>query len=75
MVEGGSRTANLAFIARNYVGFRKVSIRGNWERDHEPDVQVDSSDATGICVNLSVDAFVQWEDMVRGIPLTRICGC
>lgn len=61
----GSWTASLAYIAKNHIGFRQVSIRAGWQPDQEPDVEVRGSDSLGICLFLSTDAFVQWEDTVR----------
>ncbi|KAF4126835.1 hypothetical protein GMORB2_0572 [Geosmithia morbida] len=63
-VSDGSRTASLAYVADNYVGFRRVRIEGEWSQGQDPDINVDASDNTGICLYLSTDAFVQWEDKI-----------
>ena len=65
MVQGDSRTATISYIGRNYVGFRRVTLKGQWERESSPEVKVAASDTTGLCIPLSADAFVRWEDMVR----------
>jgi len=54
----------LSFVDRNYVGFRKVSVNGDWARGGAPDITVDVLDAYGRCVHLSTDAFVEFENMV-----------
>ena len=61
---GDSRIASLAFISSNYVGFRRIAIEGGWEKVQEPTIAVEDSDTTGICLSLSTDAFVEWEDTV-----------
>lgn len=60
----GSRTAVLAYIARNYVGFRKTSVQGDWKNGDTPTLTVERFDADSVCVSLSTDAFVKWEDAV-----------
>lgn len=61
---GDSRVASLAFIANNYVGFRRITIEDDWKRGKEPRIAVEDSDTTSICLSLSTDAFVEWEDTV-----------
>ncbi|UNI21872.1 hypothetical protein JDV02_007821 [Purpureocillium takamizusanense] len=74
-----SRTATLAYIARDHVGFRRITIRGDWEAGGDPAVDVEAADTTGICIPLGTDALVEWEDaiwpdgetwMARGIIAT-----
>lgn len=60
----GSRTALVAYIAPNYVGFRRVTLGGEWERGKVPEVRVSGEDVLGMCCHLSSDAFVVWEDAV-----------
>ncbi|KAK2589417.1 hypothetical protein QQS21_012907, partial [Conoideocrella luteorostrata] len=73
------RTATLAYVARNYVGFRRVTIQGQWLRGQDPSTRVEKANAMSICTFLSADAFVEWEDaiwqeghahMARGIIAT-----
>ncbi|KAH7328089.1 hypothetical protein B0I35DRAFT_472839 [Stachybotrys elegans] len=74
LVGDHGRTATLAYVAKNYVGFRRVTISGIWERGHAPEVAVDEQDATSICLSLSPDAFVEWEDAIwteNGGPVGR----
>lgn len=61
----GKRTAILAYLAKNHVGFRRVTIIGNWERGQSPQIEVDSTDTTAICMFLSTDAYVEWQDQVQ----------
>ncbi|KND93307.1 hypothetical protein TOPH_02370 [Tolypocladium ophioglossoides CBS 100239] len=73
------RTATLAYIANNHVGFRRVSIHGKWDKGQDPTLRVEQTDTTAICMPLGADAFVEWEDaiwpdgdghMARGIIAT-----
>ena len=66
MDAGGRRDCLLSFIDKNYVGFRRISIRQSWVRGEDPDVEFDGADSYGQCIHLSTDAFVEFEDMVRG---------
>lgn len=75
----GRRTASLAYVAHNYVGFRRVSIAAAWTQGQDPDIRVEAADTTGLCMFLSTDAFVRWEDRVRR-PLQKMslhthCTC
>ncbi|KAM4056714.1 transcription factor IIIC subunit delta N-term domain-containing protein [Hirsutella rhossiliensis] len=63
-VSPDSRTATLAYIAHNYVGFRRITITGAWERARNPALRVEQTDTTAFCMNLGPDAFVEWEDAV-----------
>ncbi|KJZ79264.1 hypothetical protein HIM_01415 [Hirsutella minnesotensis 3608] len=77
-----SRTATLAYVANNYIGFRRITITGDWHTGHDPTLHVEQSDTTGICMSLGPDAFVVWEDaiwpegdlsqMARGIIATPL---
>ena len=60
----GRRTAILAYLAKNHVGFRRVTILGNWERGESPHIEVDNVDTAAICMFLSTDAYVEWQDQV-----------
>jgi len=75
-VKSGSRTATLAYIARDHVGFRRVTIQGDWEAGHDPVLEVEAADTTGICMPLSTDALVEWEDAVSSLDVTiRFTRC
>lgn len=63
-MQGDTRTATISYIGRNYVGFRKVTLKTRWEIESPPEVEVAASDTTSLCLSLSTDAFVKWEDMV-----------
>ncbi|KAG6101952.1 hypothetical protein E4U31_003519 [Claviceps sp. LM219 group G6] len=60
----GSHTATIAYVAKNYVGFRRVTIQGAWLRGQDPIIQIDAADTLGICTFLSADAFVEWENHI-----------
>ena len=64
VMQNGSRTAVIAYIAPNYVGFRRVTLADGWERGKLPELDVGRDDVLGICCHLSSDAFVVWEDAV-----------
>lgn len=64
MTEGQTRTATLAYIAPNYVGFRRVTITADWVRGETPAVEVEAVDTIATCLFLASDAFVEWEDAV-----------
>ena len=55
----------IAYVARNYVGFRRVTMQTPWPRMETPEIDVSPVDSSGICLFLGSDAFVQWEDLVR----------
>ncbi|KAH6856303.1 gpi-anchor transamidase-like protein [Chaetomium sp. MPI-CAGE-AT-0009] len=59
-----SRTCALSFIDRGYVGFRRITIKEPWIRGELPSLEVGSDDIHGMCVHLSVDAFVEFEDAI-----------
>ncbi|PFH57301.1 hypothetical protein XA68_15233 [Ophiocordyceps unilateralis] len=52
------RTAMVAYVADNYLGFRRVFVDG------EMTVTVDDVDSAAMCLFLGVDAFVEWEDAI-----------
>ncbi|OHE92860.1 hypothetical protein CORC01_11866 [Colletotrichum orchidophilum] len=70
---GDTRTAILAYCARNYVGFRRITIPGDWKRGAAGEVAVEEADVTGICTNLLSDAFVEWEDAVWDRDDVKVC--
>ncbi|EXV04953.1 transcription factor IIIC subunit delta domain protein [Metarhizium robertsii] len=58
------RTATIAYLGKNHIGFRRVTIQGRWHRGQDPSIRVEEADTTSICTFLSSDAFVEWEDTV-----------
>ncbi|KZL65927.1 GPI-anchor transamidase precursor [Colletotrichum tofieldiae] len=69
----GSRTAVLAYCARNYVGFRRFTIPSDWARGVGVEVAVEEADLTGICTNLLSDAFVEWEEAIWNRDGAKVC--
>ena len=61
---GDTRTCVLSFTDRNYVGFRKITVTDRWVRGELPSVKVEAKDTYGMCVHLSADAFVEFEEAV-----------
>ncbi|KAM3446110.1 hypothetical protein MY3296_009979, partial [Beauveria thailandica] len=59
----GKQIAALSYIAHNHVGFRRVVIEESWKQGETPSVKVDQHDMKGICLFLSTDAFVEWENI------------
>lgn len=60
----GKKVALLSYIANNHVGFRRVVIEDAWKQGETPSVKVDEHDMKGICLSLSADAFLEWENIV-----------
>lgn len=60
----GSRSCVLSYVTRNYVGFRKITVKTPWVPGTVPDVTVEASDCYGRCVFLSTDSFVEFEDAI-----------
>ncbi|OAQ97125.1 hypothetical protein LLEC1_03220 [Akanthomyces lecanii] len=60
----GKKVAVLSYVANNHVGFRRVVIEGAWKQGETPPVKVDEHDMKGICLSLSADAFLEWENTV-----------
>lgn len=65
-MDNGNRTATLAYLSKNHAGFRRIVLYGDWERGELPDVESERSDTTTICLPLSSDALIEWEDAVSG---------
>ncbi|KAK4125606.1 hypothetical protein N657DRAFT_567815, partial [Parathielavia appendiculata] len=70
---GDTRTCVLSFIDRSYVGFRKVTIREPWIRGKLPKIEIGRKDAYGMCVHLSTDSFVEFEDAIWTHDSVRSC--
>lgn len=64
----GSQTATISYISRNYVGFRRIIMRGQWENGDQPVIEIEESDSAGLCLYLGSDAFIKWENMVCQSP-------
>lgn len=65
--ENGYKTATLAYIANNNIGFRRVRVHGEWEKGSPPTLEVETTDTTSVCLWLYPDAFVDWEEAVRSL--------
>ncbi|KAJ2906372.1 uncharacterized protein MKZ38_002088 [Zalerion maritima] len=61
---GDSRTCLLTYISNNYIGFRKVTIDGEWEEGCLTDVKISERDEAGMCRYLYTDAFIEFEDKI-----------
>lgn len=57
-------TCLMSFIDRNYVGFRKITVKTPWVRGEVPQIEVDKEDIFGKCLHLATDAFVEFENAV-----------
>ncbi|KAH6607717.1 hypothetical protein Trco_004030 [Trichoderma cornu-damae] len=64
LIDDGYRTATLAYVAKNHVGFRRIVLYGDWDKGNLPDVESERSDTVTICLPLSSDALVEWEDAI-----------
>ncbi|KAI5463201.1 hypothetical protein BGZ63DRAFT_505263 [Mariannaea sp. PMI_226] len=63
-VSNGKRTAILSYLAKNHVGFRRVTMQDDWVRGQLPQLHIEEQDMTTICIFLSTDAFIEWENSV-----------
>lgn len=52
-------TSVLSYMDQNYIGFRRVNIKADLSA-----VEAETQDSDGLCLFLSTDAFVEWEDAV-----------
>ncbi|KAK4199992.1 hypothetical protein QBC40DRAFT_77149 [Triangularia verruculosa] len=59
--DDGGHTCVLAYLDRNYVGFRKLRIFHPWNRGQPPKLQIENSDTHGQCVHLTTEGFVEFE--------------
>ncbi|KAI1358073.1 hypothetical protein F5Y08DRAFT_127512 [Xylaria arbuscula] len=69
---GSSLTCILSYVSHNYVGFRQVTIDDTGEGLNSASVYVTRADADGVCLYLSTDAFVVWEDKIWTVPGSNI---
>ncbi|KAJ4164708.1 hypothetical protein LMH87_006370 [Akanthomyces muscarius] len=63
VTQEGKKVAVLSYITNNHVGFRRVVIEDAWKQGETPSVKVDQHDMKGICLSLSADAFLDWENI------------
>ncbi|KAI1141965.1 hypothetical protein F5Y05DRAFT_211174 [Hypoxylon sp. FL0543] len=68
-----SKSSMISYVAKNYVGFRRVTIDAPHQNMAPPNVKVDQADSDGVCLFLSPDAFVVFEDLVWTIGESKIC--
>ncbi|EQB46530.1 hypothetical protein CGLO_14410 [Colletotrichum gloeosporioides Cg-14] len=73
LLSDDARTAVISYCARNYVGFRRITIPRDWPRGAGVEVSVEEADVTGICTHLAPDAFVEWEDAVWDHDGAKVC--
>ncbi|KAI1348735.1 hypothetical protein F5Y01DRAFT_208062 [Xylaria sp. FL0043] len=70
---GSSLTCMLSYVSHNYIGFRQITIDESDDGSGVPSVHVHRADASGVCLYLSTDAFVVWEDKIWTVPGSSIC--
>ncbi|KAK3323752.1 gpi-anchor transamidase-like protein [Cercophora scortea] len=68
-----SRVCVLSFVDRNYVGFRRITIKNPWARGELPDIEVGSEDIFGNCLHLTTDAFVEFENALWNRHTSKAC--
>ncbi|KAI1291053.1 hypothetical protein F5Y03DRAFT_52023 [Xylaria venustula] len=61
---GNSLTCLLSYVTHNYIGFRQITLDDPENETGSPGVHVSRADASGVCLHLSTDAFVVWEDKI-----------
>ncbi len=66
-----SQTATLAYISHNHVGFRRVTIKRLWNSGQMPGISVEENDSSSVCIALSTDAFVEWENTASTLINSR----
>ncbi|KAI1147592.1 hypothetical protein F4825DRAFT_436883 [Nemania diffusa] len=70
---GSSQTCILSYVAHNYIGFRQITVDDSRDEHGLPSVHVARADASGVCLYLSTDAFVVWEDQIWMMPGSNVC--
>ncbi|TGJ79919.1 hypothetical protein E0Z10_g8837 [Xylaria hypoxylon] len=70
---GSSLTSILSYVSHNYIGFRQITIDEPGDGPDLPSVHVGRADASGVCLHLSTDAFVVWEDKIWSMPGSSVC--
>ncbi|KAI1100441.1 hypothetical protein F4804DRAFT_45500 [Jackrogersella minutella] len=71
--KGKSKTCMISYVARDYVGFRQVTIHSPHKSMTTPNVEIDQADSDGVCLYLAPDAFVVWEDLIWTIGQSKVC--
>ncbi|KAL8420587.1 hypothetical protein RB594_003396 [Gaeumannomyces avenae] len=69
---GEAKECLLGFLARNYVGFRKITIKKEWSNG-QGFVQAAEADVHGECLFMSTDAFLTFEDAIWNIDGHKVC--
>ncbi|KAI3335311.1 hypothetical protein F4824DRAFT_465419 [Ustulina deusta] len=70
---GSSLTCILSYVSHNYIGFRQITIDESGGGLDLSRVHVNRADASGVCLHLSTDAFVVWEDKIWTVPGSNMC--
>ncbi|KAI1168134.1 hypothetical protein F5B18DRAFT_266739 [Nemania serpens] len=70
---GGSQSSIVSYVSHNYVGFRQITIDDSGDEHGAPSLHVGRADASGVCLHLSTDAFVVWEDQIWTMPGSNVC--
>ncbi|CAN8102620.1 unnamed protein product [Discula destructiva] len=64
----------LSYMDRNYIGFRRIVLKNpSWNPRGTPRFIWQSADCNGICMHLSTDAFLEFEDTVWNMNGRLIC--
>ncbi|KAI2626800.1 hypothetical protein GGS21DRAFT_529225 [Xylaria nigripes] len=70
---GRRLTSIISYVSHNYIGFRQITVDCANDGDKPPRVQVGRADASGVCLYLSTDAFVVWEDRLWETSGSNVC--
>ncbi|KAK4188776.1 gpi-anchor transamidase [Podospora australis] len=62
LAQDGTRTCVLSFMDRNYIGFRRLTIKDPWVRGEIPNLDIGSNDLYGKCLHLTTDGCVEFEN-------------
>ncbi|KAI2618038.1 hypothetical protein GGS26DRAFT_596052 [Hypomontagnella submonticulosa] len=71
--KGNSKTSMVSYVAKNYIGFRQVTIGSRRRNMAAPEVEVGQFDCNGVCQYLAPDAFVVWEDLIWTVGSSKVC--
>lgn len=64
----------VSYTDRNYIGFKKITINApSWIPIEVPSITAVTQDWYGQCCDLTADAFLEFENMVRKTPVIRRC--
>ncbi|KAI1822091.1 hypothetical protein F4861DRAFT_421288 [Xylaria intraflava] len=70
---GDSITSIISYVSHNYIGFRQITVEDADGEGELPYIDISPVDASGVCLYLSTDAFVVWEDRVWTTPDSHVC--